>query len=304
MTTRTLPWADTAVILHGNDKRKKMTSAELIEKTGLDWEVGQHAVYADVHGRKVKIEDRVAMVREDDNSVLGITSRNYVPFQNHEVFSFADALVTEGEAKYVAGGQLKGGRQVFAVMQLAEEMMIGGEDRHDIFLFLKTAHDGTGAIAGFVTPVRFFCTNVMTSAVKAATHKFSFRHTKDAREKIAEAHSTLNLTQSYAAAFKEQAESLMTLRVSDERAEDVFDAAIPHYIKEREERVLDMMGAYKNSEKNGYDGTGWGVFNAVTEYYDHLRENRGKGEARITASLGGGETAKVRERAMAALLEN
>ena len=299
--TRTMPWADTAVLLDTRAKRK-MTSAELISRTGLDWEVGQHPLEANVHGKKVKLTDRVAMVREDSNEVLGVTSLSYEPFQNAEVFSFADKLVADGEARYVAGGQLKGGRQIFAVMELSEEMTVGKEDLHKLYLFLKTAHDGTGAIGGYLTPVRFVCTNVMTQAVKQATHKFAFRHTRDAREKIAEAHSTLNIAQTYAAAFKEQADVLLTLKVSDDDAETVFDAAIPHYLKNREERVLDMMATYRGSETNGYAGTGWGVFNAVTEHYDHVRSNRGTGEARITATLGGGETAKVRDRATAALL--
>lgn len=302
--SRSLPWSDTAVILDGNLRRKYMKSDELIQRTGLDWVVGQHPLTANVHGVDVDIPGKRAMVREDDNTVLGVTSTSYEPFQNSEVFAFADTLVDEKEARYVAGGQLKGGRQVFAVMQLAEELMVGEEDRHDIFLFLKTAHDGTGAIAGYITPIRFFCTNVMTSAVRNATDKFSFRHTRDVREKMNEAHQTLGLTKNYAAAFKAQSEDLMSLKVDNDKAAEVFNLAIPHYIKEREARVLDMMAAYEGSSANGYQGTGWGVYNAVTEFYDHIRENRGKGEARIIATMSGGETAKIRERAMQALLSN
>src|SRR5271170_5617388 len=94
---RTPPWHGL-----GRNVSEAVTSKEAITLAGLDWQVDQwpvSAVAPDGWGT-VATKRFVANVRTDTKAVLGVVSRKYRPFQNHEAFSFCDALVGEGLAKY------------------------------------------------------------------------------------------------------------------------------------------------------------------------------------------------------------
>lgn len=298
--TRQLPWEFATVLDKGDGK--VYTSEELIATAGLDWTVGQHPLYSQVFGRPVKVEGKTAIVRETDNTILGITSTSYEPFQNHEVFSFADSLVAEEGARFTAGGQLRGGKQIFAVMELPETIKIGGEDDHKFYIFLRTSHDGSAAISAYITPIRVFCTNTQTAVIRTAVNRWSVRHTKDAREQLKIAVDTLNFAHKYEEEFKKTAEGLLLKKISNERAEIILDDVLPPHIKKRDEAVEEIMDTYLTSKNNEYQETAWGLYNGLTEHYDHMRSGGGKAEAKINSSLIGGGTSSLRNRLMTRLI--
>ena len=55
------------------------------------------ATYIDVHKKQ-------AIIREDNNTVIGIVGNKYKMVQNMEVFNALDALVDSGDARYTAAG--------------------------------------------------------------------------------------------------------------------------------------------------------------------------------------------------------
>ena len=52
-----------------------------------------------------------------------------------------------GDAVYETAGSLRNGKQVFLTMKVPMEMKVAGEDAHDLYIVLRTAHDGTKAIS-------------------------------------------------------------------------------------------------------------------------------------------------------------
>lgn len=301
MTQRQLPWGHNNVVLDkGNGRR--MTSEELIREANLDWEVGQHPLYTQVFGRPVRCEDRYAIVRETDNAVLGFSSGRYEIFQNREIFNFADELVIEEGATFTAGGELGGGRQIFAVMELPEKMMIGGEDEHKLYIFFRTSHDGSSAVSAFITPIRMYCTNTMTAALRGAKNKWTIPHRVGMREALKDAQNAMSNVSQYVDAFSDTAETLLLKSITDDKAMDIYEHILPKHITQREELVEDLMDTYLTSQFNEFQGTAWGVYCGMTEHYDHMRKKGGTEDKLINTSVVGGQTSKMRDNLMSLLI--
>ena len=90
----------------------------------------------------------IAFIGNGKLRVLGVVKTRYVPFQNHEAFTFADNLVDSGEAKYEAVISLKDGAKVSLLARLPREVSIG-DDKMATFVLLSNSHDGSSAITLF-----------------------------------------------------------------------------------------------------------------------------------------------------------
>ena len=58
-----------------------MDKNQILEATGLDWNVRTERTQTE-SGIEL---DRIALVREDNNTVLGVHSNGYVPYQNEQL---------------------------------------------------------------------------------------------------------------------------------------------------------------------------------------------------------------------------
>ena len=171
-SARELPWHGLGTVTED-----VLTAKEAIETAGLDWEVELRSLFVSLPGgNRKKIEDRKAVMRTTDDAVLGIVSPLYVPFQNRDAFAFTDNLVDSGDAKYETAGSLRDGRVVFLTMKVPFGMQVDGNDAHDLYIVLRTSHDGSTAVSVAVTPIRVVCMNTMTMALRSARHKWSMRH--------------------------------------------------------------------------------------------------------------------------------
>ena len=61
-----------------------MEKNQILEQTGLDWTVRSSKVVTECG----YTTDKIAMVRNDNNEVLGVHSKGYVPYQNGQLQNF------------------------------------------------------------------------------------------------------------------------------------------------------------------------------------------------------------------------
>lgn len=210
------------------------------------------------------------VVRTDTEAVLApAVSDKYETYTNHEVFEFADQIVDEGSGRWVAAGEVKGGKKVFAIQKLSESIEIDGRDAHDLYLLLQTGHNGGTALSAMVIPFRLQCSNALPLANRTARVKWSIPHTKALHGRLAEAREALKLSYKYAEEFQVQAEKLTGVLVSDEDVRKVVEGAVYQRRAKREDVIEDILSTYQNSDVNEWRGTGYGVVNAITEYYQH-----------------------------------
>lgn len=281
-SSRVAPWMKLGKIVDGI-----VTAAEAAKLGGIDFDVREDALYS-AHKEEgkppkfTKIEGRKVLVREDTGQWLGIVSKDYPVVQYGEAFDFMEGV----SPRFVAAGSLRGGKQGFMVVQTDVNIKIG--DQHDLFAVLRTSHDCSRAVEVMVMPLRDKCMNQLTlrSFVKGVDHRWAVTHTGDVKSKLAAAATSLKKLGAYARAYESNAQRLQSIKVSDEVANETLRRVLPDRPK-RPEVIQHIISNYHNRpETVGFEGTGWGLVNAVSEYFEWDRA-LGTPESRFLAALQG-----------------
>ena len=323
-----------------------MSTSEAFVKSGLDWPGGVEkrplfapAARFDINAqpldvleaadlplhslgdRRVKvlqepllIPDRWAVVRNKDNSVLGVVGPEYQVIQNVEMFNFLDALTTGEDkvAQWESAGALRGGRRVWALLNLVEsEIIVGKGDRVLPYLLVHNAHDGSGACKVQPVTVRVVCMNTLEAAIAGTFRELTvtIRHTGDVKNKLAAAKLVLAQAGEMFGAFGRVANELAEVEVKKEsfeelvndlfplpEGEDASKAAITKVGQARDIFGLALREEVKLLAAPGAGFSYWTLLNSVTRYTDHARKvqvgkGREAGEARFEATMLGGGAA-------------
>jgi phage/plasmid-like protein (TIGR03299 family) len=280
VTTREVPWMKLGKLVD-----EPMTAKEAAELGGLNFQVSKRPVYfTNAAGEFVEIPDRRAIVRDDTNDHLGIMASDYQMLQYGEAFDFMDVI----NPTYVAAGALKGGKQGFMVVKAPETInVIDGEDPHELFMILRTSHDGSRAIEVSVQALRNRCMNqlALRSFTSGVEHRWAIKHTTTMHQKLSDAKTSLVKLDAYAKTYEENAMKLATTSVSDEKAKHVLEMVLPNRPR-RENQIEHIISSWHTAETVGFDYTGWGLVNAVSEYFDWGRTG-GSPESRFIGALQG-----------------
>lgn len=280
ISTREVPWMKLGRLVE-----KPMNAAEAAELGGLNFSVQKQPLFFKSTDDEMKpISDRVAIVREDTGQPLGIMAANYTMLQYADAFDFMDSVGSE----YVAAGCLKGGRQGFMVVKSPIELnVLDGEDPHEAYLILRTSHDGSRAVEASVQALRNRCMNQLglRSFTAGVEHRWSVKHTSTMQGKMLEAKSSILKLGEYVKEFEHTAEKLAELHVTDTQAIDVLEKVLPNSAR-REEKITKIINTFHTSDKVGFDYTGWGLLNAVSEHYEWGRTG-GTPESRFIGALEG-----------------
>ena len=99
-----LPWHGL-----GTEVSNDLTPIQMMQKAGVDWEVEQQKIVTE---SGIEINDKVALVRTSDNTLLDVTGKDWKPVQNEEAFTFFSEFVAAGDMEMHTAGSLKEGRNV------------------------------------------------------------------------------------------------------------------------------------------------------------------------------------------------
>lgn len=319
---------------HGTVVEGALITKEAFEKSGLDWPGGVEkrplftvAAAVDPNARPeslidaghlpeqaptqqdflpspLLVPDQSAIVRAMDNAILGVVGPAYQVIQNVAMFDFLDAL-TAGEdkvAQWESAGSLRGGRHVWALLNLPDsEIMVGKDDRLLPYLLVTNAHDGSAACRVIPTTVRVVCWNTLSAAVAGEFHDLtvSIRHTGDVANKIAEAKLMLAQAATMFGAFEKVAHELAAKTIDRQSFDALVEELFPtpeedatDAVKTRVENNRALLAAAVVEERKALpapDMTYWTVLNGVTRYVDHAQKvqlrGRESSEARFENSL-------------------
>jgi phage/plasmid-like protein (TIGR03299 family) len=286
-----LPWSDVTM---GAANGRVLTSQELLMEGSLDWDVDIRPLYRRMRDTSIVEHPRAKEVYRTDTEVsLGVVRGHYRPWPNREAFSPWDALVASGEGTWEECGAQRNGSRVFMTMKLRDGLTILGEDYH-YYLFVGVGHDGYVAINPSMIPIRI--AGLTHSAV--GTNSIRVQHTPSLETKKAEVRQVQELARGYAATFAEAMTKLAETTITEDRAASLLERAINPKKTRRSELVEEIMGVYRTSPTVG-QGTGYGLFNALTQWQCHHRKHR-RGNARFD-SLMWGDDAQTRQRFVTAI---
>jgi hypothetical protein len=130
----------------------------------------------------------------------------------------------------------------------------------------------------------------LSSFTKNVPHRWSIKHTYKMHEKLAEANDSLVKLAAYGERFEKLVARLLDTPVEASKAMAVLDAVLPARAKKDE--VIQKIITLRDAEQVGFVNTGWGLVNAVSEYFDWQRSG-GTPESRFLGALEGQTTKAI-----------
>ena len=268
-------------------------------------------------GERIEVPEKYATVRTNPinggTDVLGVVGHQYTVIQNEEHADLLNTLVDESGAHFETAGALFGGRQTFLSMKLPRSIELRGSNGVDVtelYLVALNSHDGSSAFRLLVTPVRVVCANTQAAALGRMVSHFSVRHTVNAAQHIQVAREALGMTWKYVDALQAEFEQMIEREVSRSTGATIlrkvfrFDqesgTVTERIEKNQNERIDEVMSLWQNSSTlNGFHGSAFGLYQAVTEWADHFSPATGSPAAaerqRAERIVKGGEMQRIKQ---------
>jgi phage/plasmid-like protein (TIGR03299 family) len=295
------------------------TSEEAIRHAGLDYEVLKKPAFIEgeglsmgkngeiIEGSNIIIPDRFGTYRSDTNQAFDVVGKDYQIVQNREAFSFFDAIVGSGDGiLYETAGALGNGERIFITAKLPDYIRVGnGDDVTEKYIFLTTSHDGTGSITAAFTPIRIVCQNTLNASLRNMSNVVRIRHTSGAKQRLEDAHKVMGLANQLSHEMEGIFNQWAKVRVNDAEVKKLIQLALcpnketlQHLMKGNEDEISTV---FKNTVDDAFayamisdsqqmattKGTLFGAYNAVTGYYQNVR-NYKDGEAKLQSIVMGG----------------
>lgn len=291
------------------------TSKEALQLAGLDFNVVK---MPNIHrlgdGTEVVSDNSFFTYRTDNGAILGDKlGRDYNIVQNVDAFSFFDAIVGGGDGIiYETAGALGKGEQIFITAKLPGYIRVGGDDMIEKFLFLTTAHDGSGSIIAAFTPIRIVCQNTLNAALRNNTHAIRLRHTTNVEDRLKKAHKIMGITNTLSNELEGIMNQWTKVKITDKEVMQLIKQAmcpskeVYTAIKNGEELSTAFTNICENTfhyamvsptqQTETTKGTLFGAYNAVTGYFQNVKDFKGDNDAKVKSILMGG-TGQLRTQA-------
>lgn len=302
------------------DEATRRDIAAALKLAGLDWDVEriqlQYATgTADAALRTVP--DAFGIRRMDTKAYLGTVGAQFTPIQHREAFTeILTPLVDTFGCTVEVMASLDGGRRQFALVKMPDATITpaAGDDVRGYFC-VANGHDGSQSFRAMLTPIRVVCQNTlsMANADGRTVPAVTIRHTKSAPDRMKQA---AQLVERMQATLKTTGETFAQLAARTMNAKELaayIETVIPapkvadgetaqlsDTLKARREEIARLIFDGKHvadgiSDSRTGVSTAWRAYNAVTEYFDHVRAREAKSpSARLTAydsALFGGNAA-------------
>lgn len=174
-TPRQLPYA------YGTKVDDCQTLQEVITKAGLDYDVRVRPLYYLENGRYIEVPDAKhtkGILKNDTEIFMGTTGVKYTAIQNGELFKITENIIDGNAIKYNYAGHFDDRKKVYISAKL-EGLTRNNDDPIDMYLVIRTSHDGSGSTVAQLTPIRMFCNNQLPKIKKTAVYSFRVKHTKN-----------------------------------------------------------------------------------------------------------------------------
>jgi phage/plasmid-like protein (TIGR03299 family) len=288
------------------------TADEAIVAAGLNWKVETKPLFL-ADGTQVPNK---AVVRDTDNSVLGVVGENYQPLQNVDAFNFFNPFVETGLATFETAGSLRQGKRVWILCKINKDPMTIVSKSNDIvekYVLLAHGHDGLMSVRVGFTPIRVVCANTLAMSINdSGSSLLRVKHTKNLQENLAEVSKIMNLANQKFEATAEQYRFLASREINAKDLEKFVKLVFvgPKYEQMEKEgqkpgrdilpKVIQLFETGRGNAMPGVSGTLWAAYNAANEF---LGYERGADESARLDKMWFGDSANLNKRALEVALE-
>lgn len=281
---RVLPWNNVGI-----DISKAKSVDEALVLGNLDWVVKTEPAFSQlpdgsfIPAPSCRITVRTDLV--DQNRVLGHVGKAFNPLQNLQAFEFCKPLVSKG-LLFEKCGVLRKGRIVWMVVRLPWDAKVGS-DSIAPYLVIRNAHDGSGSLEAMFLPINVTCQNVLAISPVAKPQKIRLRHTKSGENKLTSADTIFDLAQKWWDKSIDQMRELCGVPVLDGVLTEFLLLLFPEKnIRGVADTTAVSARAWVHELFVFFErGSAYDLWNAVTEYLDHISWSKGKRGSRIEARM-------------------
>jgi len=293
------------------------TSSEAIRFAGLDYEViksplttkGTGIAIGDngllTVGNELTVPNYFATLRADTNEIFGVVGKDYAVVQNKDAFAFFDSIVGGDGILYETAGALGKGERIFITAKLPDYIRVGKDDIIEKYLFLTTSHDGSGSITAAFTPIRIVCNNTLNAAMKNKSNAIRIRHTANAKQRLDDAHKVMGISNNLSVQMEAIFNHWAKVTISDKEVKKLIQAALApnkEVLNNLQQGRLDELSTcFENMANSAFEyamasdtqqlettkGTVFGAYNAVTGYFQNVRNYKSEDDKIKSLLLGG-----------------
>jgi len=270
---------------------------------GLDWEYVTEPMFArGIAGMNDdgtpsytyrEVEHFQVVKRDDTNEVLAAGRDTYEVITNTELGEILHALTDKTELEFETAGSVRGGRSVWALIRLGEDVQIGKDPSPTRpYMGVVNHCDKIGACRAYATDIRIVCWNTLSAADAEADRDntvATFRHTSNWRDHIQTARDAIVGAKSEFQAWVDIAEHLQGLSVTEVQAEEFVrefmpfpgrvegpDALVTKRVRENIEAARTDLRyvLHESKTSEGIRGSGYWLVQGAAEFLDHLRPKK------------------------------
>jgi len=278
----------------GQSVSEAMTTSECMIKAHLNYNIIQEIAAYNHKKNKRFIDDWMVNIREDNGDFLGMVRKSYQLIQNSETFQFFDALMGEKEAPiFQTAGALGNGERIFVTAKMPSHIVVeknGVRDGIEKYVFLTSSHDGSAATICGMTPIRIVCNNTLTLALKGLKQEnfVKIKHTKNAQENLRQAHKVLGMINTTADASSEIFNKMARVKITDVKlqefiaavmspkaeliSKDKFEELYSSQVIKVTDQIMEYAIGHDTQKLETTKGTLFGAYNAITGYYQNIKE--------------------------------
>ena len=265
---------------------------ELLDQTKLNWSVRTELLQT---SSGIIIPDKIGIVREDDNSVLGIHSTGYSPYQNEQMMELLHKVTNRTGLKIHSGGLFNGGGKVY--VQLKSDDLTLGTDRIEGYITGINSFDGSTSLSFGPSSKTISCQNTFWGVYRGLNNKV--RHTKSLEIKVEEILFEINKVEERE---KQMFEDIVKL--SETRFDKVIEDSVIRKLFDIDKRIdykdeeqisgvkrnqLSKFYVDLNGELNEKGDNLWGLFSGVTKFTTHSIKGGNSTENKIFGTFGNRE---------------
>jgi len=241
---------------------------------------GAQAVYRRLAGEK-------RIVRSDNRQHIATLGDTFEVIGIKEMYEVIAAVCDEENIQYETGGVLENSRKVWALARLNEPWQAPGDPSQTYpYVAFLNAFDKSASAKTVNTTVRVVCANTFGMADtegRATGREFTFRHTKNVHQRIADAKQALQGLRADTLAWQELATRLALTPVTPAQRELFLAKFIPAppetLISDRVLRNVEdarnvVAGYLASPTCEGISESAYGLVQAAAEYLDHGRAYR------------------------------
>ncbi|NCX05348.1 MAG: DUF932 domain-containing protein [Actinobacteria bacterium] len=261
----------------------------LLDKTNLNWSVRQEDIQTT---SGIIVPNKKALVRDDTNTIVGLHSDGYQPYQNHELMDLLHQVSGRTGLEIHRGGEFKGGGRIY--VQLKGNNLKLGDDIIEGFLTGVNSFDGSTSLAFGHSNTTISCMNTFFRVMQGLQNKV--RHTKSLSLKVEDICRRLDIV------LEEEKETFRFItELSETRFDDLLKEKVTRKlfgikpevnlndedsISTRTRNNLSRFYIDLNGEISQKGDNLWGLFSGVTKYTTHSYSKNDNTEVKMFGNVG------------------